>query len=164
MQCIWKSYTLQLTEHWGWLVSTSASYSRGKAIPVQPWTSSLGSRKLRLPGYLDNWHMNVARLSALCTGHLLFPPQHIPGIHFCWRISQPQGHSVARRLKSMKNPNDIIGNWTRDRPGCSIVYSRGSGFISQASDFTSWPRFPLFSSVPLSINPYIPHVHICKHK
>jgi hypothetical protein len=36
-------------------------------------------------------------------------------------LSQPQGPSVAGRIKSMKNPNDPIGNQTHDLPTCSTV-------------------------------------------
>jgi hypothetical protein len=44
--------------------------------------------------------MKVVRLSALRTSHL-YPPGDIPGTHFCWRLSWPQGHSVAGRFMSM---------------------------------------------------------------
>ena len=64
--------------------------------------------------------MKVVRLSALRTGRL-YPPGNIPGTHFCQRLSQPQGHSVARRIMSMKNSNDTIGNRTRDLLACSTV-------------------------------------------
>jgi len=40
------------------------------SIPVQAWTGPLGSRRLRLPELLENRHMKVARMSALCTGRL----------------------------------------------------------------------------------------------
>ena len=36
---------------------------------------------------------------------LLPPPGNIPGTHFCYRMSQPQGHSTAGRIMSMKNSN-----------------------------------------------------------
>jgi len=49
------------------------------------------------------------------------PPGNIPGTHFCYRVIRPQGHSAAGRIMSMKNPNDIIGNRTRDLPTCSAV-------------------------------------------
>jgi hypothetical protein len=42
-------------------------------------------------------------------------------VEFCWRLSQPQGHSVAGRIMSMKNSNDTIRNRTRDLPTCSAV-------------------------------------------
>ena len=49
------------------------------------------------------------------------PPENIPGTHFYYRLSQPQGHSAAGRIMSMKNSNDTIGNRTRDFPTCSAV-------------------------------------------
>ena len=36
-------------------------------------------------------------------------------------MSQPQGHSAARRIMSKKNSNNTIGNWTRDLPACTTV-------------------------------------------
>ena len=64
--------------------------------------------------------MKVVMLSALRTGRL-YPPGNIPGTHFCYRLSRPQGHSAARRITSMKNSNDTIGNRTRDLPTYSVV-------------------------------------------
>ena len=49
------------------------------------------------------------------------PPENIPGTHFCQRLSQPQGHSAALRIMSMKNLCDPIGNRTRDLLACSAV-------------------------------------------
>jgi len=51
-------------------------------------------------------------LSALHTGQL-YLPGNIPGTHFCYRLSQFQGHSAAGRTMSTINPSDIIGNRTR---------------------------------------------------
>jgi len=59
----------------------------------------------------------VIWLSALRTGYL-YPPGNIPGTHFCWRLRQPQGHSAAGRIMSMKTSNDTIGNRTRDLQPC----------------------------------------------
>jgi len=64
--------------------------------------------------------MKVVKLSALRTGRL-YPSGNIPGTHFYYRLSQPQGHSAAGRIMSMKNSNDTIGNRTRDLPACSAV-------------------------------------------
>ena len=72
------------------------------------------------PRFQDNRHMKVVRLSALRTGRL-YPPGNIPGIHFCQRLSRPQGYSAAGRIMSMKNSSDTIGNRTRDLPTCSAV-------------------------------------------
>jgi hypothetical protein len=60
--------------------------------------------------------MKVARLSALHTGRL-YPRK------YSWysSLSQPQGHSAAGRIMSMKNSNDTIGNLSRDFPVCSAV-------------------------------------------
>ena len=52
---------------------------------------------LRVPGGSDSQisrqSAHVIRLSALPTGRL-YPPENITGTHFCWRLSQPQGHSA----------------------------------------------------------------------
>jgi hypothetical protein len=47
-------------------------------IPLQVRTSPGGSRRLRLPEFLDNWQMKMATFSALGTGRL-YPPGKIPG-------------------------------------------------------------------------------------
>ena len=62
--------------------------------------------------------MKVVGLSALDTGYL-YLPGNTSGTNLCQRLSQPQGHSAAGRIFSMKNFNDTIGNRTRDLP----VYS-----------------------------------------
>jgi len=62
----------------------------------------------------------VVKLSALRTGRL-YPPGNIPGTDFCYRLSQPQDHSAAGRIMSMKKSNDTIGNRTRNLPTCSAV-------------------------------------------
>ena len=36
-------------------------------------------------------------------------------------MPQPQGHSAAGRIMSIKNFNDTIGNRTRDLPACTAV-------------------------------------------
>ena len=43
------------------------------------------------------------------------------GTYFCKVLSQPQGHSAAGRIMSMKNSTDTIGNRIRDLPACSAV-------------------------------------------
>jgi hypothetical protein len=81
-----------------------------KAVPLQAWTGPQGSRSLRLPDFqtIGTW-TREGWLSALCTGRL-YPQGNIPGIHFRYRLSRPQGHSAAGRIMSMKNSNDTIGN------------------------------------------------------
>ena len=82
----------------------------------RPW----GFQEVEVPRFQDNRHMKVVRLSALRTDRL-YPPGNIPGTHFCQRPGQPQGHSAAGRIKSMKNSNDNIGNRTRDLSVCNAV-------------------------------------------
>jgi hypothetical protein len=36
-------------------------------------------------------------------------------------LSRPHGHSVVGRIRSTEKSNDLIRNWTRDLPVCSIV-------------------------------------------
>jgi hypothetical protein len=43
---------------------------KGKVNLVQAWNGPSGSRRLKLPEFLDNQHMKVARLSVLRTGRL----------------------------------------------------------------------------------------------
>jgi hypothetical protein len=46
--------------------------------------------------------MKLVMLSAILTGRV-HPSVDILGIHFCYRLSRPQGHSTAWRIMSMKN-------------------------------------------------------------
>jgi hypothetical protein len=65
--------------------------------------------------------MKVVRLSAVCTDRL-HPAENTPGTHFCQRLSQLQGHSATRRITSMENVKDSIGNQTCGLPTCSAVH------------------------------------------
>jgi hypothetical protein len=82
--------------------------------------ATLVTRRLRLPQFLDNQHMKVVRLSALRTGRL-YLPGGIHGTDFCQRPSRLQGHSATGRSKSMKKPNDSIGNRTHYLPAYSAM-------------------------------------------
>jgi hypothetical protein len=60
-----------------------------------------------------------------------FTPRKIPGTCFCQRLSRPNGHSVARRIRSIEKSNDFIGNRTCDLVTCGsiryvskVMYSR----------------------------------------
>jgi hypothetical protein len=48
-------------------------------------------------------------------------PRKIPGTHFYYKLSQPQGHSVAGRIGSFEKSSDLTGNRTRDLLSYSIV-------------------------------------------
>ena len=79
-----------------------------------------GFQEVEAPRYQDSRHMKVVRLLTLRTGRL-YLPGNIPGIHFCQRPSQTQGHSAAGRIMPIKNSSDAIGNRARNLPGCSSM-------------------------------------------
>jgi hypothetical protein len=90
-----------------------------KAIPLQTWTGPEGSRSLRLPDSRQSAHEGGKVVSL--TNRPLSLPGNIPRTNFYWRLSQPQGHSAAGKIMSVKNSNDIIENRTRDLRTCSAV-------------------------------------------
>jgi hypothetical protein len=61
-----------------------------KAIPLQAWTGSEGSRSLKLP--ISRQLSQEGRKVVSPMHWPPVPPGNIPGTHFCWRMSQPQGH------------------------------------------------------------------------
>jgi hypothetical protein len=74
------------------------------------------------------WDSQISRRSAHEGGKVVspthrspLPPGNIPGTHFCYRLSQPQGPSAVERIMSMKTSSDTIGNRTRDFPAYSAV-------------------------------------------
>jgi hypothetical protein len=69
-----------------------------------PGQALKGYKKLHLPQFMGNRHMNMARLSNLRTGHLY--PQG-DGTHFCHRLSRPQGHSAVGVIKSMPSESNL---------------------------------------------------------
>jgi hypothetical protein len=60
------------------------------------------------------------RLLVLRAGHPLAPGIFL-GTHFCYRLSRPQGHSAAGRIRSIEKYGDLIGNRTRGLPACGTV-------------------------------------------
>jgi hypothetical protein len=53
-----------------------------KSNPITGLDRPLGFQEVEAPGFIDNRHMKVVRLSALRTGRL-YPPGNMPGTHFC---------------------------------------------------------------------------------
>jgi hypothetical protein len=85
---------------------------KGKAVPLQAWSGPDGPRKLRFPDYMTTAHDGGKVVSL--THRPPLPPGNAPGTQFCLRLSRLQGHSVMRRIMSMKNSNDTIWNRTSD--------------------------------------------------
>jgi hypothetical protein len=61
----------------------------------------------------------AVRLSALRAGCPL-PPGIFLVLISVKRLSQPQGHSAAEKIRSVEKSNDHMGNRNRDLPACSI--------------------------------------------
>ena len=105
----------------------------------RPWRF----QEVEAPRFQDSRHMKAVRLSALRTG-CFYTPGNIPGIHFCQRLSRPQGHSAAGRIMSMKNSD---GNRTRELPACSAVplLINVNGCYWQRQNFTQsfWHQTPM---------------------
>ena len=95
------------------------SKGKGKSDPLKAWSDPEGSRKLRFPDFMTT-AQDGGKVGSL-THRPPLPPGNKPGTHFCWRLSQPQGHSATGRIMSLKNSNDTIGNRTRDLPVYSVV-------------------------------------------
>jgi hypothetical protein len=57
----------------------------------------------RLPHFLDNRLTDGVEVVSL-TRQLPFTLRKIPGTHFCYMMSQPQGHSAAGRARSTEIP------------------------------------------------------------
>ena len=93
---------------------------KGKAIPLQAWTGPWGFQEVEALRFQDNRHMKVVRLSALGTGRL-YPKEIFLVLISVRGWVDPQGHSAAGRIMSMKKSNDTIGNQTHDLLACSAV-------------------------------------------
>ena len=73
-----------------------------------------GHQEVEIPRICrQKWHMNVARLSAPRTG-CLYTPQYPQVLIFVGGWAYPRGHSVARRIKPIKNFNYPIITQTHD--------------------------------------------------
>jgi hypothetical protein len=74
----------------------------------------------RLPHYLDDRLTDGSEVvSIICQPP--FTSRKIPGTHFCYRLSPPQGHSESGRIMSTEKSNGRFRIRTCDLPACIIV-------------------------------------------
>ena len=74
------------------------------ALQLQAWIIPKYSRRLRLPEFLLNRHMEVVKLSSLHT--FAFIPKWHPWHSFVLEAVSPQGHSADGKNKSMNIPSN----------------------------------------------------------
>ena len=74
---------------------------KGKAVPLQAWSDTEGSRKLRFPDFMTT-AQDGGKVVSL-THRPPLPPGNAPGTHFCQRLSRFQVHSAIGRIMSMNN-------------------------------------------------------------
>ena len=77
-------------------ISYIYSNVKGKSVPLQAWTGPEGSSQLRFP-YFVTTAQDGGKIVSL-THRPPLPPGNTPGIHFCLRLSRPQGHSAIGRI------------------------------------------------------------------
>ena len=82
---------------------------KGKAVPLQDWSSPEGSRNSKFPDYMTT-AQDGGKVVSL-THRPPLPPGHVPGTHFCYRLSRSQSHSAIGKTMSMENSND--SSWDR---------------------------------------------------
>jgi hypothetical protein len=71
---------------------------KGKAIPVTGREGPEDCETSRLPHFLDNRFTDRGEVVSL-KRRPPFTPGKIPGAHFCYTLSQPQGHNAAGRIR-----------------------------------------------------------------
>jgi hypothetical protein len=103
----------------------------GKAIPLKALTGPEGSRRLRLPDFMTigTWRWQGCQPCAPAA----FTPGNIPGTHFCWSLSRPQGHRATGELCQWKILTPRITVVLVIRIKCSIetegLYSKLTLFL-----------------------------------
>jgi hypothetical protein len=68
----------------------------------------LGFQEVRAPRISRQSVLEGGKVVAIRTGRF-YPPGRVPGTHFCYRLSRPQGHNVTGRVTSLNDPSDSMG-------------------------------------------------------
>jgi hypothetical protein len=58
----------------------------------------LGLREVEAPTFSDIRLLDGGKVVSP-TRRPLFTPRKIPGTHFCWRLSRPQGHNATGKIR-----------------------------------------------------------------
>jgi hypothetical protein len=74
---------------------------KDKAIPVTDRGGPQGSETSRSSHFLDNRLTDGGKVVSL-TYRPPFTPRKISGTHFCQRLSRPQGHIAAGKIRSIE--------------------------------------------------------------
>jgi hypothetical protein len=101
------------------MLITTAAHKRRRLTPkkVKRQTISVTGRGGPMGCETSRWCGEVVSL----THQPPFTPRKIPGTHFRYRLSRPQGHSAAARIRSIEKCNDLLVIRTRNLSACSIV-------------------------------------------
>jgi hypothetical protein len=78
-----------------------------KALPVTDHGASFSCETSRLPHFLDNWFKDCGEVFSLTRLPPFTPLTKIPGTHFSQKLSSPQGHRAARRIRKLRNRTRI---------------------------------------------------------
>jgi hypothetical protein len=96
----------KFTSKFGIRINDEAILAAGRGGPY-------GCETSRLPHLLDSLLTDCCHVVSL-TRRQVFTRRKVPGTHFCYRMSQPQGHSGTGKIWSIEKSIDFIGNRIRD--------------------------------------------------
>ena len=79
---------------------TSPTDFQSSSNPITGLNRPEGFQVVKAPKLQDNRHMNL--VTVVSPRHRPpLTPENIPGTHFCWRLSQAQGHIAAARIMTL---------------------------------------------------------------
>jgi hypothetical protein len=104
--CI-KTHVPSFPTNWIPLQWVTLNNKKSKAIRVRGKPGPYGCETSRLPYCLDSRLTNGGEVVSL-TRRPPFTPRKIPGIHFYQRLSRPQGHNAAGRIRSTQKDYIIL--------------------------------------------------------